>query len=91
MRFAGLRTGFRSTLAGWRAFGAPRYATYRGIGTSAALAGSLAGDAITTPLLLVLGTHPAIVMVIGVLPFTLSSAQLLVPALLRRADGNLQQ
>lgn len=90
MTLVGLRAGLRTTAAGWRAFGAPRYAPFRGIGVSAALAGALAGDAITTPLLLVLGTHPAIVMVIGVLPFTLSAAQLLVPELLRRAGGNLR-
>lgn len=85
-----IRGGLRSALAEWRTFGAPRYGTFRGIGVSAAVAGTLAGDALTTPLLLALGAHPAIATVIGMLPFTFSVAQLLVPGLLRRTDGNLR-
>ena len=80
----------RTTLAEWRRFGDPRYGSFRGIGVGAALAGSLAGDALTTPLLLALGAHPAVATAIGMLPFTFSAAQLLVPSLLRRADGNLR-
>ena len=51
---------------------------------------ALAGDGLTIPLLLTLGAHPALATVIGVLPFAFSSAQLLVPRLLRRFDGNLR-
>ncbi len=51
---------------------------------------ALAGDGLTIPLLLTLGAHPAVATVIGVLPFAFSSAQLLVPRLLRRFDGNLR-
>jgi hypothetical protein len=89
-RLDGLRSGLRTTLAEWRRFGDPRYGSFRGIGVGAALAGSLAGDALTTPLLLALGAHPAVATAIGMLPFTFSAAQLLVPSLLRRGDGNLR-
>lgn len=51
---------------------------------------ALAGDGLTIPLLLTLGAHPAVATVIGVLPFAFSTAQLLVPRLLRRFDGNLR-
>jgi hypothetical protein len=51
---------------------------------------ALAGDGLTIPLLLDLGAPPALATVIGVLPFTFSAAQLLVPSLLRRTDGNLR-
>lgn len=89
-RLEPIRAGLRSTASEWRAFGHRRFRTYRRIGVSAAFASALAGDALTIPLLLALGTHPAVATVIGVLPFTFSAAQLLVPGLLRRADGNLR-
>jgi len=75
----------------WRAFGVPRYRTYQGIGVTAAAASALAGDGLTIPLLLYLGAHPAVATVIGVLPFAFSAAQLAVPSLLRRSDGNLRR
>lgn len=74
----------------WRGFLAPRYRTFQGIGVSAAVASALAGDGLTIPLLLALGTHPAVATIVGALPFTFSAAQLAVPALLRRSDGNLR-
>lgn len=74
----------------WRTFFERRYRTFQGIGTTAAVASALAGDGLTIPLLLALGTHPAVATVIGVLPFAFSAAQLAVPGLLRRFDGNLR-
>jgi hypothetical protein len=74
----------------WRTFLGPRFRTFQGIGGFAAVASALASDGLTIPLLLAIGTHPAIATVIGVLPFTFSSAQLAVPSLLRRFDGNLR-
>ncbi len=76
--------------AEWRTFLQPRFRTFQGIGGFAAVASALASDGLTIPLLLALGTHPAIATVIGVLPSTFSSAQLAVPGLLRRTDGNLR-
>ena len=82
----GLRTAARE----WRVFLGNRYRRYLGIGIGQATVSALAGDGLTIPLLLGLGAHPAVATLIGVLPFAFSSAQLLVPRLLRRFDGNLR-
>jgi len=86
----GIRGALSTTGREWRGFFARRYRTFQGIGVSAAMASALAGDGLTIPLLLALGTHPALATIIGVLPFTFSAAQLAVPTLLRRSDGNLR-
>lgn len=83
-------SGARLALDEWRAFGDRRYRTYQGIGAGSAAVVALAGDGLTIPLLLALGAPAAVATVIGVLPFTFSAAQLLVPSLLRRTDGNLR-
>ncbi len=82
----GLRIGIRE----WRVFLGRRYRRYLGIGVGSATVSALASDGLTIPLLLALGAHPAVATVIGVLPFAFSAAQLLVPRLLRRFDGNLR-
>jgi hypothetical protein len=74
----------------WREFLGPRYRRFLGIGIGQAAVSALAGDGLTIPLLLTLGAHPAVATVIGVLPYAFSAAQLLVPRLLRRFDGNLR-
>ena len=86
----GVPAGARTSLAEWRVFGRPRYRIFHGIGGTAAAVFALAGDGLTIPLLLALGTPAAAATVIGVLPFALSTAQLLVPSLLRRTHGNLR-
>ena len=86
----GVPAGARTSIDEWRAFGAPRYRSFQGIGGTAAAVSALAGDGLTIPLLLALGTPAAAATVIGVLPFAVSAAQLLVPSLLRRTDGNLR-
>jgi hypothetical protein len=80
----------RTAVDEWRIFLGKRYRRYLGIGVGQATVSALAGDGLTIPLLLTLGAHPALATVIGVLPFAFSSAQLLVPRLLRRFDGNLR-
>ncbi len=85
-----LPSGARLAVDEWRAFGHRRYRPYQGIGVGSAAVFALAGDGLTIPLLLALGAAPALATVIGVLPFTFSAAQLLVPSLLRRTDGNLR-
>lgn len=85
-----LPSGARLALDEWRAFGDRRFRTYQGIGVGSAAVVALAGDGLTIPLLLALGAPAAVATVIGVLPFTFSAAQLLVPSLLRRTDGNLR-
>ena len=74
----------------WRVFFGRRYRHYQGIGVTSATVFALAGDGLTIPLLLGLGTPPGFATIIGVLPFALSVAQLLVPGILRRSGGNLR-
>ena len=80
----------KAVIKKWQVFLGGRYRRYLGIGVSSAAVSALAGDGLTIPLLLALGAHPAVATVIGVLPFAFSAAQLLVPRLLRRFDGNLR-
>jgi len=79
-----------ATLDDWRTF-AGRYRKYATVGVTQAMTTSLAGDALTIPLLLALGCPPALATVIGVLPVAGTVAQLGVPWLLRRANGNLRR
>ena len=82
--------GVHTAVDEWRLFLGQRYRRFLGIGVGQATVSALAGDGLTIPLLLTLGAHPALATVIGVLPYAFSSAQLLVPWLLRRFDGNLR-
>jgi len=88
---SGADTPARTSTAGeWRVFLGRRYRPFQGLGLSGAVVAALAGDGLTIPLLLELGASPALATVIGVLPFAFSAAQLGVPWLLRRYDGNLR-
>ena len=87
---SGSSGGLHTAAREWQVFLGGRYRRYLGIGVSSAAVSALAGDGLTIPLLLALGAHPAVATVIGVLPFAFSAAQLLVPRLLRRFDGNLR-
>jgi len=82
--------GRTTTVGEWRVFLGTRYRRFQGIGVSGAVVAALAGDGLTIPLLLALGASPAVATVIGVLPSAFSAAQLGVPWLLRRFDGNLR-
>jgi hypothetical protein len=79
-----------SAVGEWRVFLGTRYRPFQRLGVSGAVVAALAGDGLTIPLLLELGASPAVATVIGVLPFAFSAAQLGVPWLLRRYDGNLR-
>ncbi len=86
----GRGSGVATAVREWQTFLGPRYRRFQGIGGSGAVVAALAGDGLTIPLLLGLGASPAVATVIGVLPSAFSSAQLGVPWLLRRFDGNLR-
>jgi hypothetical protein len=74
----------------WRAFAARRYRPFRGLAVAQGLIGSLTGPAITIPLLLGLGAHPALATFLAVLPALGTMAQRWLPAMLDRTDGNLR-
>ena len=86
----GVPASARTSVDEWRTFGHPRYRTFQGIGSTAAVVFALASDGLTIPLLLALGTPAALATLIGLSPNALSAAQLLVPDLLRRTNGNLR-
>jgi hypothetical protein len=79
-----------AALADWRLF-AGRYRKYAAVGVTQAAVTSLAGDGLTIPLLLALGTPAAAATAIGALPVLGSVAQLGVPWLLRRSGGDLRR
>jgi hypothetical protein len=79
-----------AALADWRLF-AGRFRKYAVVGVSQAGVTSLAGDSLTIPLLLALGTPAAVATAIGALPVAGSVAQLGVPWLLRKANGDLRR
>ncbi len=74
----------------WRAFAARRYRPFRGLAVAQGLIGSLSGPAITIPLLLSLGAHPALATFLAVLPALGTMVQRWLPAMLDRTDGNLR-
>jgi hypothetical protein len=79
-----------AALSDWRIF-VGRFRKYAAVGVSQAAVTSLAGDSLTIPLLLALGTPAAAATAIGALPVAGSVAQLGVPWLLRRANGDLRR
>ncbi len=80
----------RSALAEWRAFASSRYRAFHVIGAAQGIVTNVAGTALAIPLVLALGTPPAVATIIGILPLAGGMAQLGIPGLLRRTEGNLQ-
>lgn len=74
----------------WLDFGTRRNRPYAVIAGSQAVLAAFATDALFVPFLLVLGANPALVTAVGLLPVLGSAAQVLMPAALRRTDGNLR-
>ena len=79
-----------SSLSDWRAFAARNYRPFRLLAIAQGFIGALTGPAITIPLLLALGAHPALATVIAVLPAVGTMTQRWLPAMLDRTDGNLR-
>lgn len=75
----------------WRAFASGHYRAFHAVSVGQGAVAALAGGAVTTPLLLQLGAAPALAMAVGILPALGSLTQLALPAVLRRADGNLRR
>ena len=74
----------------WRAFAARQYRPFRLLAVTQGFIGALTGPAITIPLLLALGAHPALATALAVLPAAGTMAQRWLPAWLDRTDGNLR-
>lgn len=80
----------RPAVSDWRAFGARQYRSFRLLAVAQGFIGALTGRAITIPLLLALGAHPAVATVVAVLPAVGTMSQRWLPAMLDRTDGNLR-
>ena len=79
-----------SSVADWRTFAARQYRPFRILAIAQGFIGALTGPAITIPLLLALGAHPALATAIAVLPAVGTMTQRWLPSLLDRTDGNLR-
>src|SRR5687768_16884347 len=73
-----------------RAFAARQYRPFRVLAVAQGVIGALTGPAITIPLLLALGAHPALATALAVLPAVGTMSQRWLPAMLDRTDGNLR-
>ena len=74
----------------WRAFAARQYRPFRLLAIAQGFIGALTGPAITIPLLLALGAHPALATALAVLPAAGTMSQRWLPSMLDRTDGNLR-
>lgn len=77
-------------MADWRAFASRQYRLFRLLAVAQGFIGALTGPAITIPLLLALGAHPALATALAVLPAAGTMSQRWLPAWLDRTDGNLR-
>jgi hypothetical protein len=74
----------------WRAFATRPYRPFRLLAVAQGFIGALTGPAITIPLLLALGAHPALATALAVLPAVGTMSQRWLPAMLDKTDGNLR-
>lgn len=79
-----------AAIADWRRFGDPRFATYHRLALAQGVVAVLAGFDVVIPFALAIGTPPFIAVLLGVIPLVGGIAQLAVPRLLDRTDGNLR-
>ena len=77
-------------MADWRRFATRQYRPFRLLAVAHGFIGALTGPALTIPLLLALGAHPALATAIAVLPAAGTMTQRWLPAMLDRTDGNLR-
>jgi hypothetical protein len=79
-----------AAVADWRTFATRQYRLFRILAVAQGFIGALTGPAITIPLLLALGAHPALATALAVLPAAGTMTQRWLPGLLDRIDGNLR-
>ena len=78
------------TIADWRIFAGRQYRPFRTLAVAQGFIGALTGPAITIPLLLALGAHPALATALAVLPAVGTMSQRWLPSWLDRTNGNLR-
>jgi len=78
-------------IADWRRFLTGRYAAFRTLAISDAIAVALNGDSLSIPLVTTLGASPALATLIGLFPFVGGMLQGLMPTALRKSGGDLRR
>lgn len=79
-----------SAVLEWRQFGDARFRVYHQLALAQGVVTVLAGFDVVIPWALAIGCPPFIAVLLGVLPLAGGMAQLIVPRLLDRTDGNLR-
>jgi hypothetical protein len=74
----------------WRRFGDRRFRVYHYLALTQGVVGVLSGFDVIIPFALAIGCPPAVAVLLGVLPLLGGMAQLVVPRLLGRTNGNLR-
>ncbi|MEA2465782.1 MAG: hypothetical protein QOJ98_3529, partial [Acidobacteriota bacterium] len=79
-----------ATIEDWRRFGDPSFRVYHYLALCQGVVGVLAGFDVVIPFALAIGCPPALAVLLGVIPLAGGMAQLMMPRLLDRTDGNLR-
>ena len=79
-----------STIDDWRRFGDPRFRTYHALAVAQGVVAVLASFDVIIPFALSIGCPPFVAVLLGAVPLVGGVAQLIVPRLLDRTDGNLR-
>jgi MFS family permease len=85
-----VRTAIAPAVADWRRFGAPSFRVYHYLALCQGVVGILAGFDVVIPFALAIGVPPFAAVLLGILPLAGGMAQLVMPRLLDRTDGNLR-
>lgn len=89
-RYHDARTAISLANTQWRVFLHPPYRPYANLALGQGLVSALSGVSLVIPLLLIMGLNVGLISLIGVVVLIGPAAQLAVPSLLRRGDGNLR-
>ena len=80
----------RPAVDDWRRFGAPNFRLFHYLALCQGVVGVLAGFDVIIPFALAIGIPPFLAVLLGVIPLAGGMAQLVMPRLLDRTDGNLR-
>ena len=85
-----VRSAIAPAVTDWRRFGAPDFRVFHYLALCQGVVGVLAGFDVIIPFALAVGVPPFAAVLLGILPLAGGMAQLVMPRLLDRTDGNLR-
>ncbi|HUR17247.1 MAG TPA: hypothetical protein VMZ33_08165 [Candidatus Limnocylindrales bacterium] len=85
-----VRSAIGPAITDWRRFGAPGFRVFHYLALCQGVVGVLAGFDVVIPFALAVGVPPFAAVLLGILPLAGGMAQLVMPRLLDRTDGNLR-